>query len=233
MDGNLGVLVIADGGVASLLACASLADGRLPGATSDNPSASPVALWTPRLDPDTHGRRAAAVGAQADLYGFRVLHDAFPALPSHPADDEALNHALLRAGSLARANGAATVIWPATAGPDGRGGPDLDRIAGIVDRALLVSRLASIGSARPVEIRTPYADIPDPGLADLVLDMDLPIWTCWWAVEQPPADAAAAAELDHWTALLRAAGWSGAWPDRAPIVSTPPRPRAAIQEKGS
>src|SRR5205814_1142018 len=91
---------------------------------------------------------------------------------------------------------------------------------------------ASMGAGRPVEVQAPYADLTDSQVADLILDMDLPIWTCWWN-QGPGAEPGAVAERDHWARLLKAAGLESDLPTAPPppeIVSRPtlqPARRAA------
>jgi len=239
MDRTVGTLVIADGGIAGLLACAAAAaDNRT--RKSDKADVS-VAIWAPALDTQSRPLRMPAVTAQAQIYGLCMDSDydryLAPGVP-HESDTAAINRVLLSAAALAHSLGAPTVLWPASAGPAAGDSPDLDRVAETIDRALLVSRLACLGVPNPVEIRVPYADITDAGLADLVLDMDLPIWTCWWA--QPTGNQhgnAASAEREYWTGLLRAKGWSGDWAgllEPKPATSIHPASRGdTVHQRGS
>jgi hypothetical protein len=203
-------LVIADGGVASLLACAAASEG------------GEALAWIAPADPDA-GRMRAAAERQAALYGMRVLSG-----PTNTCcagvEGEAIARRLLEAAYLARATGASLVVWPQAAGPE----LDLDKAAAAVDRALLVGRLASLGAEAGVEVRVPYVDYTDRQLADLVLDMDLPIWTCWWYDAE--GDPAAGAERARWTGLLQQAGWEGELP--GPHLGVKTRVSGRTEEAG-
>jgi hypothetical protein len=183
-------LVISDGGVASLLACAAVSESR------------GGAVWVPVADPDTHLLRKAAEQA-ANLYGLSVLSG--PTMVGG-AEAEWMCRVLLEGCFLARGAGLSAVVWPVSAGAE----LVLEPVAAAADRALLAGRLASIGDPRPVEVRAPYVDYTDRQLADLILDMDLPIWTCWWyaAAGNPAAER----ERAYWAGLLREAGWTGELP---------------------
>jgi hypothetical protein len=203
-------LVIADGGVASLLACAAASDG------------GDAIAWIAPADPDA-GRMRAAAERQAALYGMRLLSGP-PIAPAAGVEGEAIVRRLLEAAYLARSAGASMVVWPQAAGSE----LDLDKAAAAVDRALLVGRLASLGAETGVEVRVPYVDYTDRQLADLVLDMDLPIWTCWWydAEGNPGAEA----ERARWTGLLQQAGWEGELP--GPHLGVRTRTSARAEEAG-
>lgn len=229
MDVSPGILLLSDGGIASLLAAAAAADGRLPGAKRG--SENRVHVWIPAIDEASHPRRMAAATAQAQVYGHRMGPETTPQLPSLALDSgQAATRALLDACFLAQILDVGTVLWPASAGPEEDGSPNLDRAASIIDRALLMGRLATVTGPRPVVVRAPYADLTDEDLAGLILDMDLPIWTCWWN-QGPESDPAAIAEREHWARLLRAAGWQGEIPTEPPptFVSTPQFPRDPVQ----
>jgi hypothetical protein len=76
----------------------------------------------------------------------------------------------------------------------------------------------------PFRIQVPYADLTDRQLADLVLDMDLPIWTCWWwGLARGPRNVGGAevarAEYEKWDELLKEAGWREGMPGPAVMGS--------------
>jgi hypothetical protein len=129
---------------------------------------------------------------------------------------------LVRAGFAAAELGAGSVLWPGSAGAE----LELDSVGRTVDRALLVSRLLrlELGEERAPEVRAPYADFNDAQVADLILDMDLPIWTCWWWIGEEPA---ARGERERWTKALKQAGWSGALPGPE-IVTRAPGARKSV-----
>ncbi|MEX2217996.1 MAG: hypothetical protein WD749_04485 [Phycisphaerales bacterium] len=191
-------MIISDGGTAALLAAAAAAD-RGARSAAQHP---PAVLWPFDIGGDTRVPSHGAVGRQAELFGLSEVAPAeSPAIPAAPArGPEALSCMLLRAGYAAAAAGAETVVWPVSAGPE----LDLALTARAIDRALLTSRLVALdlGAAAP-EFRTPYVDFTDAQVADLVLDMDLPVWLCWW---WEGGTSAAAAERDRWMTALRTAG---------------------------
>jgi hypothetical protein len=198
------VLVISDGDVGGLLAAAAATD----------PAEGQVYLWTPESDEFGVFQRRAAEAA-AELLGATAVP---PGLVGGLGGDPGVSQMLLRAGGLARSLSCTRVIWPVVWDE----GDVLDTAVANADRAFLVSQLLSLDGPA-VEIECPYADYSGQHLADLVLDMDLPIWTCWWF--DPDALPAAlrgiaAAERERWTGLLHGAGWRG------PL----PRPRTTATE---
>lgn len=232
------LLVIADGDLPGLLACAAAGD------RSVSTPAGPHLAWLPPTnDPAAPFRRRAAE-RQADLYGLSVIVG-----PTQPPDSANTNpgeqetRLLIDAASAAVRLTADAVLWPIISGSD----LDLDRTATALDRALLVERLIGLDtSPPPTRVTAPYADLIDRQLADLVIDMDLPVWTCWWwelatadrvsqGAAAPPAPAldAAIAQFTRWMSVLRHAGWSprpspspGAVPSDHPVRPGPP-PAAA------
>jgi hypothetical protein len=185
------ILVMSDGGLASLIACAVAKDS--------GPRRTAVVLpilWEP-VDAGPHMTAAAR---QAELCGLRLLE---------AADGVALGHtpALVHSAMLAAAAGIPTVIWPVHVGQGAE--PDLDRVAVAVDRALLVSRLVALDAPEhgcpAIRVDASYADFTDRQLAELALDLDAPIHACWWWDGQ---GGTAAAERQRWTALLESCGWS-------------------------
>jgi hypothetical protein len=189
--------VLSDGSLPGLAACAAAANDRTPGPHGR----PPPAVWVFPGAGDAELCRAAA-GRQADAYGLSVLD---PGPVPRAGGAEALSGELLVAAQAARDARLDGVIWPVHAGPGPD--PDLDTLAEAVDRALLVSHLASLGRlSRSVEVLTPYVDLIDEQIADIALDMDLPVWTCWWWGDAPGPDAAR--ERDRWMPVLARQGWA-------------------------
>ncbi|MFG0285536.1 MAG: hypothetical protein ACF8R7_14050 [Phycisphaerales bacterium JB039] len=149
-----------------------------------------------------------AVEAAADLLGAELLEA--PPLTAE-AGPSAL---LLTAAAAATGTGARRLLWPVV-------GENLTDMAREADRALLVSRLVAL-DARPageaaLEIEAPLLDLTDSQIAEMALDLDVPIWRCWWwqALREPdkleqPIREAAEARRDRWTTALRACGWTEA-----------------------
>lgn len=227
------LLVIADGDLPGLLACAAAGDraARTP--------RGPHLVWPDPapLDAATPFRRRAAE-RQAELYGLEAIpRQSMPAaLPVPEPSGPRETRLLLDAAAEGASRGVDAVVWPITAGPD----LDLDRTARALDRALLVEQLVALDGAA-VRLSAPYADFTDRQIADLAIDMDLPVWTCWWwelaSPDRPPAEGeprppaaaveAAVAAYARWVHLLRAAGWSPGPVPSAHPARPGPRPAPA------
>lgn len=208
-------LVMVDGDLPALLACAaaSRAD-RLVSPGGDRRGSS---AWTP---PGLDTPREVAAQRQAEFFGLAMIG------PEHrqpePARDAAWTESLmlLEASRAAAESGLHAVVWPIHAGPE----LDLDQAARAVDRALLVSRLASLDAeARgiaPIEVHAPYADFTSEQVAELALDMDLPVSLCWWW-DDPGDDARRARQ--SWLETLESVGWRGAAPEVTTVTRQPAR----------
>ncbi len=203
-------LVIADGDLPSLLACAAVGEVE----RSRPAGAAQSAVLLP-----AQADRAAAARRQAETYGLRVLE----AVTGTDAA-RAPSLMLLNAVSIAAAEGLATVLWPVHAGP----ALDVGAAERCLDRASLVSRLAALDAGgRPVpQVRAFYADFTDAEIADLALDMDLPIRTCWW---YEGGGAEAMAEQARWVRALTGAGWipPESWRPAATVEAKPATPARA------
>lgn len=216
------VLVISDGGTSSLLACAAAAER---GITRRGQSIEGPVVWV-AAPPGTDQASMRSAGLkQADLMGLAAIQgfgqkDA--PTGEHGSSAEWVIQALVRAGLAAAQAGVASVVYPVSAGRE----IDLQRVSTTLDRALLVGRLVAleVGPEKAPELRTPYADFTDDQIADLILDMDLPIWTCWW---WPGDTAAAAAERERWAGALQRVGWRGALPGPEVTVATRETRKAA------
>lgn len=218
-------LVIVDGGLASLIACAAAREGSIVAAGGGTPRIQNIAFLSPRFGPDAglnSQPRDAAAARHAEMFGLRLTR-ADAAKAGDPGEHDSL--VLLRAAHEARRNGCEAVIWPVQCAAGNE--IDLEAAARASDRALLVARLADLdadGGPAP-RIETPYADLTDQQIADLVLDMDLPAEACWWwrpdyikrvlvseKAEMPgglvrePERAEVYAECLRWAPTLRAAG---------------------------
>jgi hypothetical protein len=232
-------LILSDGGVSSLLATA-VAGERLVSSEVQPSSVLTYISFRPWTTDSAPFQRAACE-TQADLYGLSLIPEQSPIHAQEDGDPfHGTIHLLVESGLLARKLGGGEVIWPVTATAAAGGGPDVEALSRTVNQATLVSQLLSLTGTvadqprRDVRIRTPYADLTDRQVADLVLDMDLPIWTCWfWAAAEQGEGATrptAIRERDRWTAALRETGWTGdAAQPKARIVTrpiaTPSRPR--------
>ena len=185
-----------------------LADGDLPGlvcaclAAEQSPIALLPASRTGELtEPAELARRA--IEAQGDLLGAELL-----TLPHTPSEPTAL---LVVAAILTANTGAGRLVSPVI-------GVDLAGAAREADRALLVQRLIGLDADGPgPAIETPLVDLTDEQVAELAVDVDVPVWRCWWwqalrggaGVEQKTREIAVASR-DRWTTALRACGWTEA-----------------------
>jgi hypothetical protein len=122
-----------------------------------------------------------------------------------PSDSEIEAAALLAAAFAAARAGASRLVWPATGGIGGT--VDVERACLIHDLAVLVGRIVSLDHrdhGHPdFGIDTPLADCSDGRIADLAVDLAVPLKSCWWTNPSAPL---AAAESDRWERALRAAG---------------------------
>lgn len=181
------MLIISDGGLPALVSCM----------LAINPEA--VAVWVPPQDAPGLDHPAARIGSlhraaverQADLLGLRGV-GAAPAL-QWPAEADSgsepdlhslpTSAMLMLAVSEARRLGCSDLVWPVVCGAD------LDELATAAERARLVSRLSMLpthqgrsrsGAPGLIRVRTPLADLTPQQVAELALDLDAPVQTCWW-----------------------------------------------------
>jgi hypothetical protein len=193
--------------MAALLACGIAREAALLGAgAAGTPAAVGAVLFG--VTAGAKGR-AAAVLRQCEKLGVTV-HDVSP-LPLGGDVPRREVHELLHITGVAAALGYERVLWPAT----GTLGDaiDLDRVAAIADRGLLVGRLVGLDAREhgvpSIRVETPYADFTDRQVADLVCDMELPADLCWFFATTG-ADAEADRERRRWESALGAVGWSRA-----------------------
>jgi hypothetical protein len=221
-DPSLSTLVIADGGLPSLLAAAIEAERRLVGGGG-------VLLMPWATAEPAATDQAVAVASIARFLRHDVAEpclappDVGDALPPGMRD----SMCLLTALHTARLAGCERVVWPIQYHNDDSSiGGDLDRIAAAVDRAQLIGRLALLESPRSgsdaVRIDAPLVDLTDAQIADLAVDVDAPVYLAWWwrTLADRRAEALAAAERRAWLPALRDAGWIDAAPASRPAILT-------------
>ncbi len=212
------LLVMVDGGLGSLVACASAREAYLawansplrePGEARAPRTVGPMALLCAPHGPSHDEKLASAASiARSCLLESATL----PGVIETPEmrDGERQTHLLVRALHHAASLGRDTLVWPVTFGAGAGGGVDLDSLSRAVDRSLLVARLVGIDTAehgRPmVRIETPYADFDDRQVAELAADLGVPVRLCWW---QSASGAEAERERQRWTEALTSVGWSG------------------------
>jgi hypothetical protein len=208
------VLVMCDGSVTGLLAAAAAGLRAATGPRGVEPKAF-------ICGPSEHHRKAATV--QAAEFGLGRDTDQMPI----DASPDGWVRELMEAALRVRRDGGGVLVWPV--GPEGRD-VDVAASARALTAAALVSQLISLTGldSEPVEVQAPYADLSEDQVADLVLDMDLPIWTCWWmsAAELGEGDVKVRAtqERERWRAALKRAGWAGSLEAKAAVHVKPAFP---------
>ena len=210
-------LILSDGGLLSLLACAASSDAMVSRASSGRPDA----VWCPVGTGPSESLQQRAASRQAGVLGLERLTHADPVWsgspPELPTGPEA-TLALVSAGLLAARRGFDRVVCPWQGTAARTGDPealDLEGIARVVDRGVLCERLVTVelGDAGP-EFATPYADLSDRQIAELIIDAGAPVETCWWFA----SDSDEARTLQsRWLPLLKDAG-------RVPAVSADASP---------
>lgn len=200
------VLVMADGDLPSVLAAATARESML----SRTASAGAPALW-PAYDP-ADDRRANAVAKLAAATGLSLmLRRALSVGPSEIWTSP--SRVLMDACTDAAAESRTEILWPAQFAAARRSGPhqppvDLDLVTRAVDRALLVTRLMSLDAGvhglPALHIETPYVDLTDRQIADLVVDVGAPVPCCWW---WDGSDDEALAARARWAPHLSEAGY--------------------------
>ncbi|CAG0983387.1 hypothetical protein PHYC_01889 [Phycisphaerales bacterium] len=193
------VLVLSDGDLPSLVACAAAAEAAI-GATDakDRPIVLPFPSSLAR-----HPGRLASVQRQAELLSLGLLPVLSPAIES--SDGEAEIRDLIAAAYGAARSGIDTVVWPASAAAGESF--DIDRLAIIADESLLVGRLVALDASRHgvpgIHVETPYLDLTDVQLADLAADLAAPLESLWWWQSD---DAQASQARARWAPALERAG---------------------------
>lgn len=184
-------LILTDADAESLLATAMASEQQ--SISSTDPSML-IPTWWGANDTDLDLVLSAlepAARKHADIFGHQLLADHAIYPPESPDSSSISLHAnqtrmLLDASYLAIQLGLKRVVWPIRIPMN-----HPDRIKGIgdaLDRAMLVSRLVSIDAdettAPEVIIETPFIDLSDAQIADLAMDMAIPLESCWWANAQ-------------------------------------------------
>lgn len=216
------VLVICDGGLPALVCCL----------LAVAPEA--VVAWLPPLGSPGIDHPSAEIGpdhrlaveAQADLLGLRGVEAA--SLSGWEEGGLPTTAMLLLASQAAARLGCSEVIWPIVCGGD------LDELASACDRARILTQLATLppqqgrarGQAGPeVRVRVPLADLTPQQVAELALDLDGPVHSCWW---RRGASASGTERQPIWVGEARLL-WEGALRDAArargyadPVAELPP-----------
>ncbi len=205
-------LILSDANLASLLACACAAE-ELSALDDVNASAARPVVMPFRLSEALTQVHIDSVAVQTRHYALTECPgDRRPAsaTASSATEGERESVAMLSACHLAASLGCSRVIWPVSAAASDS--IDLDRLTAIADRALVVSRLASLDTPPVgVTIEAPYAELTDRQIADLALDIGAALETCWWWKAGAPrgnANKFGNSERTRWTDALAACGWA-------------------------
>ncbi len=136
--------------------------------------------------------------------------------PTDPDVRRALSHLLLDACIQAMKLDIQRIVWPVHSGAASESDLRTEAIADACDRSLLVSQLASLDAprtgpgSRGVRIETPYADLTDGQLAELAIDLGVPLNSCSWCESDDGSAGApcgnACTACRRWAAALKRAG---------------------------
>ncbi len=206
------LLVITDGGVASLVACLLNDDPERICAWVPPPG-SP-SIDSPGISISQEHRESAR--EQAELLGLRTLVVSGSVTlgadrPAGPGSAESLPPpaVLMLAMQDAARLGCDIVLWPVVCGAD------LDDLVGVAETARLVTRLMDLPGragaataprlAGTLRMETPLADLSVEQVAALALDLDAPTHLCWWNRLGAGAPAPAAEARANWESALKAA----------------------------
>ncbi len=174
-------LVVSDGGLASLVACFLVEDPQ--SVVVWSPPAGAELLDLPGVPTDEHNTRAAK--RQSDALAFGGCLVSPPLADLAPVGTAPAWNILARACLDAASAGCTSVSWPISCGADA------GRLADAAEAARLVARLQMLppvpgGKAprEPLEVTLPVADLDAQNLADLALDLDVPLQALWWRCPQ-------------------------------------------------
>lgn len=167
----------------------------------------------------------ARIHALADAQATRCLD--FPAIaPTALSTGHRRTRYLTEAAHQAMANGCTALICPwqaegfeAEATRDPNALPSVEALARELDRTLLVSRLVTLDASEHgvalFEVQAPLMDLSDVQVAELALDLDVPIWRSWWwevtqgkRTKDPALGDRASACRARWCSALESLGWS-------------------------
>lgn len=207
------VLIVTDAGLPALVTCLMA------------PDPDRVVAWAPPIGADLgegaitpiHHQAAEEQAEMLSLGEFVTPSEAWPAAKpgSRPAEawsgfdeDRRVTSLLLEACAEALRRNCSRVIWPVACGAD------LDALFSVAERASLISRLVELSvptsgsspmmSLAPI-VETPLADLDDIQIAEMALDLDAPVSSCWWRREQTPPSDASRRAIQRWERAIHAA----------------------------
>ncbi len=210
-------LVLCDGDLPGMVALSLIQDAQR--------SADAIGVLAAPVAADHAEAIAARIRLLAESQAVECLD--FPAVaPATLSSGHRRTRYLTEAVHQALSNGYAALVCPWQAGTfDPEKPTSIDDVPGVeslareLDRALLVSRLVTLDAVEHgvsvFEIQTPLMDLSDAQVAEMALDLDVPIWRAWWweaaagkrARDPGVADRANACR-ERWCAALESLGWS-------------------------
>ncbi len=208
-------MVLCDGGLASLVALAMAAEETVAvgKAGAEARPVSAVGAVRARCWEPTREAQLAAVELQTQALGVPIVGGSLAPLPSDadPSRGESATNELVTAAYYALRTGCSKLVWPVHVDRAIGDREALDYAAEACDRALLVSRLVLLDAAGAevpeVTIALPMVDYEDDQLAELALDLAVPLHTLWWW-ETALTHERAVYERQRWMPALRAAGYA-------------------------
>ena len=203
------VIVIDDGGVASLVAaCLGEEPSRV------TPFAAPGSGAAAASRVDAVKRRADLLGLGAPIIPPGAGRPAAPPAEGRESGPSVFDERaettdlLLRGGREALRLGVRAIIWPVHCGID------LEAMERELDRVRLVERLVNLdappvsgpgeGLEPAVRVETPLLDLTDAQVAELARDLDAPLETAWWCRKDGPAPCGRCPGCRRWEAVLEA-----------------------------
>lgn len=211
------ILVISDGGIASAVTLAMPA--RTDHVTAWVPPEGSPCFDAPAAGAVVGPASLAATQRLADLLGLRGVERCKAPWIAGATAGAPSAMILLAACEDARRLGCGVVAWPVICNDDP------DRMLAADETASLVARLswladplapasAAATSRHLPSVRTPLADLTIAQIADLALDLDVPMDAFWWSAGDPSAAARAVGTL--WEPAIASAlerrGYAGAAP---------------------
>ncbi len=201
-DRTAEILIIADGDLPSLVVLATAREAGIgwssQGVGGRSASGQPLV--------------GIAAGDEAQIRAVReqcrVLgHTAVELMPATVAGADWLveTSLLLCACAAAASAGRPTVVWPVQYESGDQ--INLERVSKAVDRSICVTRLvaldAGLHGTPELHIDTPLVDYSDRQIADLAVDLSVPVHLCWWWGKGGDADRL----RQRWMTALAAAGY--------------------------
>jgi hypothetical protein len=197
------VMVLTDGDLAGLVTCAVEVEWAASRRRTD------ACAWFLPVHGSPAESTIRAATLQAGALGL-ALAGPEPLLP--PSEEGEGLHTLcglMRAAMAAGRRGCRRLVWPVR-GVSLAGEPELDAIAVAVDRAALLSRLIGLKPSElgvpALTVDTPLVDMSDAHLAELAIDLNVPLETCWWWGGRPGAGPgrrdAASVQWSRWAGHL-------------------------------